>query len=149
MDSAASRMALDGAGNAMVVLAPYNQANGPVEAFVDQPSVGSGEPQPIESGTVDGSVIGVDVASNHAGQTLAIWSRATSRADAVWIKAHEPGEGWGETERLVSGEPSCPSPCSPHIHPRIAMDANGNAIAVWSTANPHTHGDVWAQVLTR
>lgn len=143
-----SRMALDGAGNALVVEAESFSNNGPIEAFLDQPSVGLVDRHSLESGTIDGPLLAADVASNDAGQALAIWSRTTARGEAVWINGYTAGEGWGESEQLTSTEQPCADACRTRIHPRIAMDAAGNAAAVW-TQRHDAHGDLWAQVLTR
>ena len=123
------RLAADGTGNALAIWErgeDQNDANIWANRYVvDQ---GWGTPELIQTDEVTAAQT-PSLASDPAGNAIAVWSQLSMDGTTVvvWANRYEPGSGWGTAESI---DPA-PAPLAP---PRtsVGMDADGNAIAVWS-----------------
>lgn len=78
-------------------------------------------------GVTNGShAFGPQVAVHANGHAVAVWYQFTSsgRSD-IWANRYTPATGWGTAELIEADD------AGPANDVQIAMDANGNAIAVW------------------
>jgi hypothetical protein len=76
------------------------------------------------------------VAMNACGSAIAIWRQFDGVGASIWVNKYAVGSGWGMAE-VVSNEQSIEV-----FDPSIAMDAAGNAIAIW-TQPGHCESSVW------
>jgi hypothetical protein len=64
------------------------------------------------------------VAADPNGNAIAVWMQSDGTARSVYANHYVPGTGWGNA-RLVENK------AGDVYYPHVAMDANGNAMAVW------------------
>ncbi len=99
---------------------------------------GWGTAEPIETDNSAGtSSPRPQIAFDANGNALAVWNKDDGTRDNIWANRYTAGTGWGtaaliETDNL--GDAS---------YPRIAIDANGNALAVWSQTDG-TRYNIWS-----
>ncbi len=113
-----------------------------------------------EAATVieSGAFVATDpqVAVDAGGNAIVVWAQSdglfgSSIIDPlrynIWSNRYVPGTGWtGETLIETLDGPSTPRSAS---QPRIAMAANGQAIAIWTQGSAsHSGADVWANSFT-
>jgi len=135
---------VDALGNAVAV---WTQTRG-VFAFATssvqaatRPARGDWSTPPQDISPVQGSVAGTDVAVGPQGQAVAVWRRfegSTSTSGTVgrYIvvgAARGATGGWGAPQDLSSVPDVKQNP--PFPVPKAAVDAQGNAAAVWSFGN--------------
>ncbi|MGQ0797436.1 MAG: hypothetical protein ACT4OI_06210, partial [Methanobacteriota archaeon] len=84
-----------------------------------------------------GEAIEPRVAMDAAGGAIAVWRQLSGSARSVFANRFVPGAGWGSPQLLETDD------TGDAAGPRIAMDAAGNAVAVWSQSDGTTT-NVWA-----
>jgi len=89
-----------------------------------------------------------DVMVDSAGNAVAVWSQfiaAGVRTD-IWSNRYEVGKGWGTAELLETDDAGFT------YDPRVAVQSNGNAVAVWAQSdgsrtdimsNRYVSGSAW------
>jgi hypothetical protein len=149
-DASAPQIAIDAAGNAMVVWA-WASASGPpfsYNVWANRFTAGSGwgSAGPIDADNATTANPAPHVAVDGAGNAMAVWHRPDGGWDSIWSNRYAAGSGWGtpvlvETDNTNSARDA-----------RVALDANGNAMAVWiqsdgvrnnAMANRWTSGTGW------
>jgi hypothetical protein len=88
-------------------------------------------PQPIESVDKNVSATGVGLDAN--GNGLAVWLQADGTRTDLWANRYSAGTGWGTPHLLETAN------AGNAIEPQIAVDSNGNAMAVWSQYDGSTY----------
>jgi hypothetical protein len=117
------RVAMDAPGNAVVVWLGGSATGVTANRYVIGHGWGTGE----EIGAPDtGNTWRLQLASNDAGHTFAVWQAGRLSAD-IYANRFVPGVGWDGAE-LVEFAPGWAD------GPDISVDAEGNAIAVWEVA---------------
>ena len=90
-----------------------------------------------------GDAFNPQIAVNAAGNTVAVWQQDGDAGPGVrediWAN-HYTAQGWG-TAVLIEGA------AGNAINPQVAMDANGNALAVWQQAGA-TGDSIWSNRYT-
>jgi hypothetical protein len=134
------KVTFDAGGNA---IAAWNQgAFGSFSIYAARyvAGVGWGAEAVIETHTTGSSAASVSLGMDSGGNALALWqlTDASSFTD-IWATRYSVGTGWGtatqiEPGNLRTGQAS---------YPQVAMNGNGQAIAVWQRRNP-TRFDIWA-----
>lgn len=126
------RLAVDASGRVMAAFATGTGA----WANYYEPGVGWGGAAIIDN--QPGAPSSVGVALTPDGNGWAIWSQApTGLLFNVFGNAFDPGSGWAEAEKIEQGTTASA------LAPRLALDAQGNAIFVWQqTAGLQYH--VWS-----
>lgn len=108
-------------------------------------TVGAGWGTPIVLEDDTGTAQSLDVAMNANGNVVTVWYQQEGTRNNIWSNVSTPDGRWG-TATLVETEDS------EAWYPRIAMDAQGNALAVWQQhqgthftirANRYTPEDGW------
>jgi hypothetical protein len=66
-----------------------------------------------------------DIAMDPSGNAIVVWARTGEDFTNVWSNRYVVGVGWETAERIVPGS------LSSGRDPRVALDAQGNAVAVW------------------
>ncbi len=128
-----SQVAMDPAGNAVVVWQQSDDTLSDIWASRFVPGVGWSTPQLIE--TDAGFAIHPEVAVDPQGNAVAMWSQWDGTRYAPWANRFVPGVGWGMAELLETGDPD------DAFNPQVAVDPEGNAIAVWSQGDGSS---IWA-----
>lgn len=156
--SRSPRLAMDGSGNSITTWI-REQASGPVTRQAQaarHTSTGLWlQPVSLYSPATSWAVPGesTDIALNAAGRGAAVWVRATGSgvADCTLQAAAFNGTSWGAPLTLVS-----PSVAGV-TRPRVGVDSDGNAIAVWVQtlsgfavvrASRYTTGGTWSAPVT-
>ncbi len=81
------------------------------------------------------------LAADGSGNAVAVWTRWDGVRNHIWANRYTPSGGWGtatpvETDGTVDSQ-----------GPRVAMDAGGNAVAVWYQ-NDGLRNNIWANRYT-
>jgi hypothetical protein len=131
--AASPRLVPDGQGGAMLV---WDQGVGLVarpHAARYSPAAGWTTPENLDPA---GDASGLDLASSASGPAVSVWSRFGPAGLDIWADRYQPGTGWsgpGLIEVARTGGASSP---------RVAMDAQGRAIAVWQQGDG-ARSNVW------
>lgn len=100
--------------------------------------------QAIEAG--NGDAFDPQIAFDRSGNAIAVWHQSNGRRFAIMSNRYTAGTGWG-TPALIDANNDGPA-----FFPQVAIDANGNALAVWRQfdgqrnsiwANRYTAGSGW------
>jgi hypothetical protein len=83
------------------------------------------------------------IACSADGTAVAVWSQVTGSVDSAWSNRYVPGVGWGIPTLLENTDSDVGAV-------RVAMDANGNAIAVWQQYDDgySSPSSIWASRFT-
>ena len=93
-----------------------------------------------------GNAVYPQVAMDANGNAFAIWRQSDGTINNIWSNRYSVGSGWG-TATLVETDAG-----NTYDRPQIAMDASGNALAVWIqdysirtyiVSNRYTVGSGW------
>jgi hypothetical protein len=138
-NASAWSIAFDSAGNGWATWVQFNGARDSVRVSRYVPGSGWQNPATtIESNPGDAN--NPQLAIDPSGNVMVIWNqKSSSLISDMWANRYTAGSGWGTPTLIEAGAGSELGV------PRIAMDAAGNAIAVWpqSGASPSTQ-DIWA-----
>ncbi len=127
------QVGMDAQGKTTVVWREYNHTTAPVVmAVTGSGSVATGNWQAPVMISSAGEEIGeaLQVAVDHHDDAVALWNRRESTGQSV-VAATRPGNdrGWLPAVRLsASGVWT--------VHPSLAVDAQGHAVAVWQVSTP-------------
>ncbi|MEN8243441.1 MAG: hypothetical protein ABFS43_00915 [Thermodesulfobacteriota bacterium] len=121
-------VAVDPNGNAFAVWAQYDGKSRNLYANRYDADTGSWEvAQEIDAG--DYNVRAPRIAVNTSGYAFAVWSESDSSTTNVCASRFDATTGtWGNAEKLESR-------IEPAYDPRVAVDADGNAFAVWDQSD--------------
>jgi hypothetical protein len=137
------QIAVDPGGNAIVVWAQYNGLNSDIGTSRFSAASGTWGPlQLIETsagsvgvGTAGGSP---QIAMDAGGNAIAVWRQHDGQRDSIYANRFNAASGaWG-TAQLIETDNAGGA-----LSPQIAMDAGGNAIAVWEQSDG-TRNNIWA-----
>ncbi len=153
-DSSSQQIAVDASGNAIAVwMQQYTDASNGVhfDIWANRYTMGTGwgTPELLETGT--GFAMLPQIAMSANGNAMAVWKQysSASNSDTILARRYTAGAGWSGAETISSGSGSA-------TDPQIAVDANGNALAVWSQqdgayysiyANSYRNG-LWGTAVT-
>jgi hypothetical protein len=98
----------------------------------------------IETGDVN-IVEDPQIAVDGRGDAVVVWRRSDSNGTRVWSNGYTASSGWGTA--LAIGPTIDPGTQGPVRTPQVAMDASGNAIAVWPQSDGGNY-KVWANRYT-
>ncbi len=119
---------VDGSGNFIVVWIQLDGSHESIYANRYVPGTGWGTAALIETGA--GNAYAPRVAVNASGVAVAVWHQydSTGFRNDIYANRYIPGTGWGTAERIETGDGDAESA-------RVAIDVNGNAVAVWKQRN--------------
>lgn len=123
-DAVSPQIAIDNNGNALAVWTQHDGTRGNIWSNSYTSDTGWGAAIMIESG--DGKAFGPQIAVNNSGNALAVWHQKGVIHDDIWSNRYTVGAGWGTAELIESDN------VGPADFPQIAIDNNGNALAVWN-----------------
>jgi hypothetical protein len=148
-DAYAPQMAMDASGNAFAVWRQdYTDPSSGYSGYVvwaNRYTNGSGwgTAAIINNGYMDSGYppLYAQIAMDANGNAIAVWEQYNpgsfggSNISSIWANRYTAGMGWGTAAVIQNDVSSTQS-----AYPQVAMDANGNAIAVWLQYSTH----VWA-----
>ena len=119
------QIAFDPQGNALAVWSQFDGVHGNnVWANRYTAGAGWGTAAQIESTGIDNSE-GARIVMDAGGNALAVWRKREVTID-IWANRYTAGVGWGTAGRIETDDAGNAN------NPQLAIDANGNALAVWS-----------------
>jgi len=145
-DAQRPEVAMDAKGNAVAV---WYQDDGTYSNILSNrytPGIGWGDPEPIEK--IEGDARSPQVAVDPDGNAFAVWQQLDRDRDSIdtrsniWSNRYMPGVGWGTQLPLETDD------TGDAIRPRVAVDADGNAIAVWQQSDAALRFDIWSNRYT-
>ncbi len=89
----------------------------------------------------NGTVWNPSVAVDPQGRAIAVWRQHDGRRYNIWASHFTPANGWGEPELIELND------LGNAWDPKVAIDAQGNAIAVWSQ-HSGVRENIWANRYT-
>jgi len=134
------KIAFDPAGNAITVWTQSLFSNSNVYAARFVAGTGWAAESVIESHAAGSNVANASLGMDGLGNAIVVWQQTdASLFSDVWASRFSAGAGWAasiqiEPANLRTGQVN---------QPRIAVNATGQAIAVWQRRNP-TRFDIWA-----
>jgi hypothetical protein len=135
------RVAMDGAANALVVWAQVLFENGGQTTYIysnrHDSLNGWGTPTPVGIASQSNFAFNYTrIAANEAGDAVVVWERhegdpyAASHDIAIYASRFSATtKAWGSAQVLATGTGDY------YAHPRVGVDSNGNAHAVWRLWN--------------
>jgi len=126
---------IDGKGNAIAVWQQFDAKTSRIWSNRYSAGQGWGQAEPIDNPDAANSVFPyMEIDAN--GNATVVWSQGMSGHFSAWSNRYVAGRGWGQAEQI-----------SGNAHDlngvRIAVDANGNAFAVWQQ-DDRTNYSIWA-----
>jgi hypothetical protein len=120
------RVAMDPSGNAMAVW-QHDSRNQQYDVWgaAYTPSDGWQTPEPLDS-DFTGDTGTPAVSMDPSGNAMAVWARWASTRSAIAAARYTPTGGWSNATRIDDDQVGNPNA------PQVAMDPNGNAIAIWN-----------------
>jgi hypothetical protein len=131
-----SRVAIDASGNAVAV---WHQSDGTrYNTWANRYAAGSGwgTAQLIETDNA-GDAGFPQVAVDASGNAVAVWQQWDGSRTNIWANRYAVGSGWGTPELIETDN------AGDAAFPQVAVDASGNAVAVWHQSDG-THSNIWA-----
>jgi dipeptidyl aminopeptidase/acylaminoacyl peptidase len=116
------QIAIDTDGNAMVVWYQYDGSYQSIYANRYTPAANWGTATLIETGTRDAYVPQIAIDPN--GNAMAVWVQNDGSFYSIYANRYAPSGNWGTATLIETGTENVGSP-------QIAIDPNGNAMAVW------------------
>jgi len=84
-----------------------------------------------------GDAFGPQVAVDAGGNAVAVWHQSDGTRDNIWSNRYSPTAGWGTPERIEADN------AGDAADAQVAIDASGNAVAVWHQSDGTRH-DIWS-----
>jgi hypothetical protein len=119
------QVAIDSGGRAVAVWSRFDGFANRVQSAVLAPGAGSTWSIPVDLSSAGEPAGEPQLASDAAGEALAVWSRLEGTDMIAQAATMPPGGAWGEARSLseAGGDAS---------GPQVAVDPGGAAVAVWS-----------------
>lgn len=132
------QVAVDAGGNALAVWQQFDA--GPQSIFSSRYTAGGSWDTPTPVEMENGSATGPKIAMDASGNALAIWEQSEGGSVNIYSNRYTPGSGWGTPTPIEIGDRDA-------FGSQIAMDASGNAMAVWRQSDG-TRDNIWANRYT-
>lgn len=124
----APHVALDGGGNAIAVWHRPDGTWDSIWANRYASGTGWGTPALIETDNTN-SARDARVAFGNSGNAIAVWTQSFGGVTNVMANRYTAGSGWGTAVLIETDD------AGSAFNPRLVIDSNGNATAVWSQRN--------------
>jgi hypothetical protein len=138
-DASSPQVAVDAKGNAIAVWEQFDGARYGIWSNRYTPSRGWGTAEPITPNDAT-DALEPRVAVDPRGNAVSVWRQSGTTGHGIWSNRCTPSAGWGSAERIDSNHPGARSA------PRVGIDANGEAMAVWSMSGG-SGGGIWSNRL--
>ncbi|MBL0226644.1 MAG: hypothetical protein IPQ16_14045 [Geobacteraceae bacterium] len=135
-DARVPRIAMDAAGNAVVVWFQNDGARNNIWANRYTVDLGWGTPTLIENNN-DGAASAPQVAMDAIGNAMAVWDQDDGKRNNIWSSRYIAGVGWGTAVLIETNDAGTAR------YPQVKIDAKGSAVAVWQQSDG-TLNNIWA-----
>jgi hypothetical protein len=143
-NAAVPQVAVDAWGDAVVVWQQFDGAHYDVLANVYTAGTGWGDAMLLETNDTS-NALSPQVAVSPDGDATAVWQQSTYDPNGtrfqIWSNRYAAREGWGRASPVEANEGNSST------GQRVALDAQGNAIAVWQSRGVSAT-DIWANRFT-
>jgi hypothetical protein len=139
-------ISIDANGNALAVWAQDGDTTSATrdDIWSNRYTIGSGWGPPVLIETNMGGADNPRIAMNASGNAIAVWQQSDGTRDNIWanryIAGTGAGSGWGTAARIETDN------VGSAVSPQLAIDSNGNALAVWQQdgdASAVVNDDIW------
>ena len=127
---------MDGSGNAVAVWQQWDGTRYNIWSNYYVSGTGWGTAQLIETDNA-WSANKPQVAVDASGNAVAVWEQSDSKRWNIWANRYVSGIGWGTAQLIETDNAGGTST------PQVAVDGNGNAMAVWYQWDG-TRNNIWA-----
>ncbi|MBU1599827.1 hypothetical protein KKG61_06970 [bacterium] len=135
-DAYIPQVALDTAGNGLAVWRQWDGTRYNIWANRFTQSTGLWSTATlIETDT--GHAYGPQVALDAAGNGIAVWKQHDGTWYSIWANRYTPSTGWGQAELIETDN------IGNALYPQVALDTDGNGLAVWEQSDG-TRQNIWA-----
>jgi len=131
-----AQIALDSSGNAIAVWQQSDGVRDNIWANRFTPRRGWGGAERIEVDNA-GEAVAPHVAADPDGNAVVVWQQFDGTHYNIASNRYVHDEGWGAAKRIETGDAGNAE------HPRVAMGAQGSAVAVWDQFDGMTF-DIWS-----
>jgi hypothetical protein len=139
------KVTIDDSGNALFVWSQSDSGGGADSdhygwSIVHHVDTGWGTAALIGSGSDTGSYSGdIEIATDNNGNTIAIWDALQYGVNrySVWVNNYSAASGWGAAKMMNNGT------TDDSKDPQVALDASGNALAVWWQLGADSYNSLW------
>ncbi len=138
-NAGAHQVAIDTDGNAIAVWDQYDGTRRNVMSNRYIPGTGWGTPVSIETG--DEGTYDPQIAIDPDGNAIVVWGQAEDTYHSIWANRYTAGTGWGTAELIETDNTGVA------LNPQIAVDADGNAVAIWAQFDG-TRYNIWSNRYT-
>ena len=133
-----AQVAMDRDGNAVVVWQQHDGLRKNIGANRFVKEVGWGMAELIETENL-GDARDPQVALDRNGNAVAVWLQGDGVRNNIWANRFVKESGWGTAELIETDNTGSA------WGPQVAVDSNGNAVAVWSQLRDgNTFFDIWS-----
>jgi predicted enzyme related to lactoylglutathione lyase len=126
-DAEGPQVAMDATGHATAV---WHQSDGMRENIWSNRYTASGAwgaAEEIEDNT--GNATEPQVAVDPGGNAVVVWQQSDGMRENIWSNRYTPSEGWSTQQPIETNN------AGPARFPQVAVDASGNAVAVWQQSD--------------
>jgi len=138
-------IAVEPNGNVMAAWVQWDEYGTSYHIYANRYVVGSGWGSPNLLETSDLAVYKPRIAADSNGNAIAVWQQTWTTFGerfSIYANRYVAGTGWGAATAVYEDKKDWLSATGA---PRIAVDQNGNAMAVWSlNDSTWSHTSVWA-----
>ena len=134
-DASSPHIGVDANGNAVAVWAHSDGMTVDIWSNRYTPGTGWGMAERIEVNDL-GDAREPRIAVDPSGNAVVVWKQPDGTSEKIWSNRYTPMSGWGAAERIDRDDTST------RTGARVAIDAQGNAVAVWSVFSSSRAG-IW------
>jgi hypothetical protein len=139
-DAEFPQIAFDANGNALAVWSQSDGTRYNIWANRYTAGTGWGTATLIETDNT-GDAKEPQIAPDANGNAIAVWFQSDATRNNIWANRYTAGSGWGTATLIETDDAGDAS------GPKIAIDANGNALAVWDQGDG-TRQSIWVNRYT-
>lgn len=126
-DATSPQIAIDSSGNAMAVWKQWDGVR--ISIMASRYAGGSwGSALPIETDNA-GDAAGPKIAIDMNGNATVVWYQSDGTGANIWSNRYRTNSGWGTAQVIELDN------AGSALNPEVAVDANGNVIAVWQQSD--------------
>jgi hypothetical protein len=130
------RIAMDAGGNAIAIWQQSDNARDNIYVNRYSASNGWGDATLLETNDT-GRAIEPQISMDAAGNAVAVWQQFDGTRYSIWARRYDASAGWGVPQAIETNDDGDATA------PQVAVDATGNAVAVWRQL-VGTHAGIWA-----
>jgi hypothetical protein len=140
-DAKNPQVAVDASGNAVAVWSQYDDIDWGFSIWSNRYTAGTGWGTATLIDTDMRDAYDPQVAVDASGNAVAVWSQDDGSRNNIWSNRYSTSTGWGTATLIETDNVGGAG------HPQVAINASGNAVAVWSQSDG-TRNNIWSNRYT-